>query len=121
MTTKEHNDGLTEAERLLLAALVDLVDGKRSNKAADRRALAKAKGRSIKVTRTSPLTGATNTLDLPIDRRSFRRYLNGERVQYCFPELDVDLREFIMTGFMPGEYELFLGIEPSPVFDPDAD
>jgi len=67
----------------------------------------------MKVTRTSPLTGATNTLDLPIDRRSFRRWLNGEPVQHCFPALDVDRREFIMTGFMPGEYDIFLGIAPS--------
>jgi hypothetical protein len=61
----------------------------------------------MKVTRTSPLTGATNTLDLPIDRRRYRRWLNGEPVQYCFPALDADQREFMITGFMPGEYETF--------------
>ena len=46
----------------------------------------------MKITRTSPLTGATNTIDLPIDRRSFRRWLNGEPVQHCFPALDVNQR-----------------------------
>ena len=39
----------------------------------------------MKIARTSPLTGETNTLDLPIDRRSFHRWLNGEPVQHCFP------------------------------------
>jgi len=67
----------------------------------------------MKITRTSPLTGQTNTLDLPVNRRSFRRWLNGEPVQYCFPSLDADQREFIKSGFMPGEYEIFLGIAPS--------
>ena len=62
----------------------------------------------MKITRTSPLTGQTNTLDLPIDRRSLRRWLNGEPVQHCFPDLDADQREFIKSGFMPGEYEIFL-------------
>ena len=62
--------------------------------------------RSMKITRTSPLTGQTNTLDLPIDRRSLRRWLNGEPVQHCFPDLDAAQREFIMTGYMPGEYEI---------------
>ena len=52
----------------------------------------------MKLTRTSPLTGTTTTLDLPIDRGSFRRWLNGEPVQRCFPALDADQREFIMTG-----------------------
>ena len=67
----------------------------------------------MKIARTSPLTGQTNTLDLPIDRRSLRRWLNGEPVQYCFPDLDADQREFIKSGFMPGEYEIF--------FEPDDD
>ena len=39
----------------------------------------------MKITRTSPLTGQTNTLDLPIDRRSLRRWLNGEPVQALLP------------------------------------
>ena len=64
------------------------------------------------ITRTSPLTGTTNTLNLPIDRRSFRRWLNGEPVQHCFRALDANQREFIVTGFMPGEYEIFCGIAP---------
>ena len=65
----------------------------------------------MKITRTSPLTGQTNTLDLPINRRSLRRWLNGEPAQYCFPSLDADQREFIKNGFLPGEYEIFVGPE----------
>ncbi len=62
----------------------------------------------MKITRTSPLTGRTNTLDLPVNRRGLRRWLKGEPVQHCFPDLDADQREFIMTGYMPGEYEISL-------------
>ena len=36
----------------------------------------------MKITRTSPLTGQTNTLDLPVDRRSLRHWLNGV---FCAP------------------------------------
>ena len=32
---------------------------------------------------------------------------SGEPVQYCFPDLDANQREFIKSGFMPGEYEIF--------------
>ena len=68
----------------------------------------------MKITRTSPLTGQTNTLDLPIGRRNFRRWLEGEPVQRCFPDLDATQREFITTGFMPGEFEIFCGVAPLP-------
>ena len=50
----------------------------------------------MKITRTSPLTGQTNTLDLPINRRSLRRWLNGEPAQYCFPSLDADQRDLLV-------------------------
>ena len=66
----------------------------------------------MKITRTSPLTGQPNTLDLPIAQRSFRRWLEGEPGPRCFPRLDTTQREFIVTGFMPGEYEIFCGVAP---------
>jgi len=66
----------------------------------------------MNITRTSPLTGHTNTLDLPVTKRSFCRWLEGEPVQHCFPNLDATQCEFIATGFMPGEYEIFCGVTP---------
>jgi len=66
----------------------------------------------MRITRKSPLTRKISTLDLPIDRRSFRRWLSGEPIQYCFPDLDADQPEFILSGFMPGEFEIFCGPEP---------
>ena len=31
----------------------------------------------MNITRTSPLTGQANTLDLPVTKRGFRRWLEG--------------------------------------------
>jgi hypothetical protein len=69
----------------------------------------------MKITRTSPLTGETHTLDLPVTKRGFRRWLKGDPVQCCFPGLDTTQREFIVTGFMPGEFELFCAVPPLQV------
>ena len=72
----------------------------------------------MKITRTSPLTGRANTLELPITQRNFRRWLEGGPVQRCFPSLDDTQREFIVTGFLPGEYEIFCGVTDLPAYPP---
>lgn len=61
------------------------------------------------VTRRSPLTGQTNTMDLPVTQAqldemalppSERRY-----VQEIFPNLTPSQREFIKTGYTPEDWE----------------
>jgi hypothetical protein len=66
----------------------------------------------MKITRTSPLTGELNTLDLPIDSQSLQRWRNGEPARNCFLGLSAHQRQFLLAGFMPGEYDLFCR-EPS--------
>lgn len=61
---------------------------------------------TIKVTRTSMLTGKTATLDLPITRQQLGAYLSGNvLLQDAFPELAPPLREFIKTGITPEEWQ----------------
>lgn len=60
------------------------------------------------VTRTSQMSGKTRTLDLPITEKQMHEYNNGELIQYAFPNLSADEREFIMTGITKEEWdELF--------------
>lgn len=63
----------------------------------------------IKITRTSSLTGKTNTLELPVTTEQIRRYENGELLQVAFPNLTPPEREFIKTGITPAEWEEFFG------------
>ena len=57
------------------------------------------------VTRTSPLSGKTNTLDLPCTPDDMVRWHKGMPVQDAFPMLTDEQREFIISGLTPGEFE----------------
>ena len=61
------------------------------------------------ITRRSPLTGQTNTMDLPVTQEQLdemalpgyqRRY-----VQDIFPDLTPAQREFIKTGYTPEDWD----------------
>ena len=39
-------------------------------------------------------------------------------MQRCFPSLDATQREFIVTGFLPGEYQIFCGVTDLPAYSP---
>jgi hypothetical protein len=60
---------------------------------------------TIKVTRRSVISGKVTTLDLPITREELDAYLSGEDEDYLFPELAPPLREFIMSGITPEEWQ----------------
>lgn len=53
---------------------------------------------------TSPLSGKTNVMVLPITAEQVRRWEAGEFVQDVFPHLSDDEREFLMTGITPDEW-----------------
>jgi hypothetical protein len=50
------------------------------------------------ITRTSPLTGKTNTRDLPITKEQLNAWHSGTYIQVAMPNLSPSEREFIMTG-----------------------
>lgn len=61
------------------------------------------------ITRTSPLSGNTTSMELPVtsgqmERFKYRRQ-NGERIQDIFPNLTPAQREFILTGITAEEWD----------------
>jgi hypothetical protein len=66
----------------------------------------------MKITRRSPLTGKEVTLELDITQEELSAWEDGELVQLAFPRLNVDEREFMLTGLAPGEWEkIFAGAD----------
>jgi hypothetical protein len=64
-----------------------------------------------RLTRKSELTGAQNVMLIPVSAKRLNDYYvnqnNPEKrqhVQTAFPELNADLREFILTGISPVEW-----------------
>jgi hypothetical protein len=63
----------------------------------------------MQVTRTSPFTGITRTLDLNITAAQVAKYNRGELLQNCFPQLSAGEREFFKTGITDEEWETTMG------------
>ncbi len=60
----------------------------------------------VELTRSSDFTGEVNSMVLPVTQGMLDRYYMGnENVQDVFPDLNADMREFIMTGCTPAEWE----------------
>jgi hypothetical protein len=60
----------------------------------------------IEVTRTSILTGKTNTLSLPVTQKQLDLYEETkELIQEVMPNLDNKQREFIKTGITEQEWD----------------
>jgi hypothetical protein len=61
------------------------------------------------LTRTSALTGQENSMDIPMSISEFTKASNnwnsGVLIQDAFPTLSEDIREFIMSGITPSEWE----------------
>lgn len=63
----------------------------------------------ITITKTSPHTGKDNDMFLPISMSEYRRgkkaWKAGMLSQKAFPKLNVDQREFIMTGLTQEDWK----------------
>lgn len=59
----------------------------------------------MKITRTSPISGVTRTLDLDVTEDEILKYMCGALIQDSFPFLSPDEREFILTGITPEEWD----------------
>lgn len=57
------------------------------------------------VTRTSIITGVTRTLDLHVTEEQLAAHKSGTHAQNAFPDLPADLREFIISGVTPEEWD----------------
>ena len=58
----------------------------------------------VKITRTSPFSGKTNTIEVDVTQAQLDAYKGGAFIQNAFPHLTADEREFIMTGITPDEF-----------------
>jgi len=62
------------------------------------------------ITRTSPITGRQNTLDLDISTDSLLKWQSGLLlVQEAFPVLTADEREFLISGCTKEDWETLYG------------
>ena len=57
------------------------------------------------ITRLSMVSGKTHTLDLPVTEEQMAAFNRGKLIQDAFPDLPAPLREFILTGITPEEWD----------------
>jgi|TARA_B110000211_G_scaffold200834_1_gene232063 hypothetical protein len=63
----------------------------------------------MKITRTNPLNGEVNTLDIQVTDAQIEYYAAGALIQDAFPHLSADDREFIKTGITAESWEAAFG------------
>ena len=74
----------------------------------------------MNITKTSPLTGQTNTLFIEgLTQEMIDRWRGGELVQVALAGIPQELREFVMTGITPQEWQQCL--PPEEDVAPDAE
>ena len=67
--------------------------------------------RTMKIVRTSMVSGITRTLDLDVTEEQLALFSLGRvAIQDCFPNLSADEREFIKTGLTAEEWSHSLGM-----------
>ena len=57
------------------------------------------------------ITKCVNVMDLPVTQEQLDGWLAGKLLQDVMPDLDADQREFLISGFMPSEFEALFGEE----------
>lgn len=60
------------------------------------------------ITRISPLSGKTYTLNIPVTASQLYNWENGMLIQEAMPNLSKDDREFILSGLTPEEWDTLL-------------
>lgn len=73
----------------------------------------------MQITRTSPVSGITRSLEIPCTEEQMAAYKNGALIQVAFPDLTADQREFILTGITKDEWDTLF--EETDEFDGERD
>ncbi len=63
------------------------------------------KGLTMLITRTSPFSGNTNSMEIEVTQEQLSSWESGVLIQNAMPNLSADEREFIMTGITPEEWD----------------
>ena len=66
---------------------------------------------SVKIERTSPVTGRVNVRVIEVANSDLIRYSKGESIQKCFPYLSASDREFIISGCTEEDWKELFGEE----------
>lgn len=65
------------------------------------------------ITKTSILTGRSNTLDLNVTNEQLEQWGRGGLIQNVMPHLSEEEREFLISGILPQEWAELIGPEVS--------
>ena len=57
------------------------------------------------ITRTSPMTGRINKMDIDVTEDQIKQWRSGALIQNVMPNLSPSEREFIMTGITENEWK----------------
>lgn len=69
----------------------------------------------IRVTKTSPFSGDVHTLEIPCTTEQYTLWRAGTgMIQDIMPEVPAELREFLMTGITPEEWDKYIGPGDEP-------
>lgn len=70
------------------------------------------------ITKTSTMTGLTNTMELDITQQQIEQWEGGMLIQNAMPNLTLDEREFIISGITSSEWSVAYG-DMEEVYDED--
>ena len=73
------------------------------------------------ITRKSPFTGQVTSLEVPVTTAQLAAWQAGEPIQLAMTNVPAELREFIMTGITPQEWNSLFGDDPDDLDDDDDD
>ena len=65
----------------------------------------------MQITRTSMISGNTNTMELNVTLEQIAQWENGMNIQQAMPDLSAEEREFVKTGMTPTEWNELFGEE----------
>ena len=61
------------------------------------------------ITKISPISGKQHTMDIPVTRQQIDAWERGELIHKAMPEVPAELREFILSGITPEEWNDLFG------------
>jgi len=70
------------------------------------------------ITKTSTMTGLTNTMELDVTQQQIEQWEGGMLIQNAMPNLTPEEREFIMSGATSSEWAVAYG-DMEEVYDED--
>ena len=75
----------------------------------------------MQITRTSMISGNTNTMELNVTQEQLTAWKSGVHIQVAMPQLNAEEREFVKTGMTPTEWNELFGEEEDDEDDYEDD